>query len=131
MDLEEELRNLKAQIHEIEEKIRYTNNEEQFDYEANLIDKVYEICQDEHETFLAKVMEICSLDNHSMNSTVKLHSIIDANSAIIQRSQQENQVPVLVPQTPNDIYLPKIIDYSVISEVEDTFMEVRTFIIYY
>jgi hypothetical protein len=126
MDLEEELRYLKAQIQDIEEKLRYSNNEKELDYEADLIDKVYEICHEENETgsFLAKVLEVCSIDNHTLNSTVKYRSIIDANSTIIH-NEQENQFPIQEPQAQHDLFIPKIIDYSVISDVEDTFTEVR------
>lgn len=112
MDLERELLYLKAQIQEIEEKIRTSNDEKEFDYESDLINKVYEICQDENETsdFLEKVMQVCSLE-------------VDK---IILPCELENQSQVKVNQRYHDVFLPKIIDYSIISEVEDTFMEVET-----
>lgn len=115
MDLESELRYLKAQIQEIEEKLRNSNDEKEWDYESDLIEKVYEICQDENETsdFLDKVMQVCSLEQD--------------NQTIIIPSEKEKHSPAKVNQRYHDVFLPKIIDYSILSEAEDTFMEVETY----
>ena len=116
MDLEKELRDLKSQIYEIEEKLRNAGNnmDKEYNYESDLIEKVYEICQDQCETsFLEKVLQVCSLENDAKNQT-------NIPSEGVNCPISQNNSPT------HHLLVPRIIDYSILSEADDTFIEVMT-----
>ena len=113
MDLEKELRDLKAQIYDIEEKLKKSNFES-IDYESDLIDKVYEICHDDTGELLDKVIEICSLSDDHIATMMPIKDPDNLPSSNIAQDH---------------FFVPKILDYTMLSEAEDTFMEVMNAII--